>query len=177
MKNKSILLTYSILALGAHRWRDHVWRQRCGRVLPRLLPLDQPHRQRKLFRIQLALLINITQIPENWKKSWNPPKLLILGHDQPYVCKDVLWQSSLEEDVLDLDAADESIPVSVRLPEQRHVAQLLAGVHHPRDGLDGGGPFSFLTDLRLKIHRIVVIACINVNEWIAWLWQWHWHLL
>ena len=53
----------------------------------------------------------------------------------PNVCEDVLRQSGLQEDVLDLHPRDEAVPVRVRLPEERLEAQLLPRVHHPRDRL------------------------------------------
>ena len=54
----------------------------------------------------------------------------------PNVREDVLWQSSLQEDVLDLDAGNESVVVAVGLLEQRRVPETVAGVDDPRNGLD-----------------------------------------
>ena len=53
----------------------------------------------------------------------------------PNVGENVLRQSGLQEDVLDLHPRDEAVPVRVRLPEQRLEAQLLPRIHHPRDRL------------------------------------------
>ena len=50
--------------------------------------------------------------------------------------EDVLWQSGLQEDVLDLDAGNESVVVAVGLLEQRRVPETVAGVDDPRNGLD-----------------------------------------
>ena len=54
----------------------------------------------------------------------------------PNVREDVLWQASLQEDVLDLDAGNESVVVAVGLLEQRGVPETVAGVDDPRNGLD-----------------------------------------
>ena len=47
-----------------------------------------------------------------------------------------MWQSSLQEDVLDLDAGNESVVVAIGLLEQRRVPETVAGVDDPRNGLD-----------------------------------------
>ena len=53
--------------------------------------------------------------------------------------EDVLWQSGLQEDILDFDAGNESVVVGVGLLEQRRVPKAVAGVDDPRNGLDAPG--------------------------------------
>ena len=61
----AFFITYLYLRFSSHRWGHHVWGESCRRVLARLLLLDQPHSQCELLRVQFALLINVTKIPEN----------------------------------------------------------------------------------------------------------------
>ena len=69
------------------------------------------------------------------------PLIFVMVFLSPYVCKNILGQSGLEEDVLYFYPGYESVSVTVRLPEEGVVSQLLPSVHYPGHGLDrlGGG--------------------------------------
>ena len=52
------------------------------------------------------------------------------------MCQNVLWQSGLQEDVLDFDAGNEAVIVRVCLLEQGVEPESLSGVDHPWYGLN-----------------------------------------
>ena len=54
----------------------------------------------------------------------------------PNVCEDVLGQTGLQEDVLDLHPRDESVLVAVSLFEERLVPQSVPSVDHPGNSLE-----------------------------------------
>ena len=81
----------SLRALGSHGGRDHVGGELGGRVLARLLLVDQIHAQRELLGVELPLLPHVAQVPD--------------------VGQDVLGQPSLEKQVLDLHSRDKPVLV------------------------------------------------------------------
>ena len=83
------------LTLWPHGGGHHIRRQLGRGVFPCLFLLHKIHRQCKLLGVQLALLTHVAQVPN--------------------VSKDILWEASLQEHILDLHPRDETILVIVSL--------------------------------------------------------------
>ena len=92
--------------LWPHGGGHHVRRQLGRGVFPCLLLLHKIHCQRKLLGVQLSLLPHVAQVPD--------------------VSKDVLWEASLKEHILDLHTRDETILVIVSLLKKCLVPESIA---------------------------------------------------
>ena len=124
----------SLRPLGSHGGRDHVGGELGGRVLARLLLVDQIHAQRELLGVELPLLPHVAQVPD--------------------VGQDVLGEPRLQQQVLDLDPGHEAVLVRVCLLEQRLVAESVPGIDHPGHSLHAAHRPSRLQWQVLKLSHI-----------------------